>query len=315
MKRAIVVVIVGFVGTAHAQGAWVGAPKSLDTDFSYQYVPSSAVVIDTSNKAPLVDEIPDRPTRNHVFAIGAEYVPLEKLAVEAHLPLALVKYTGTIPHSPPGAWDGCEPGQPCKGSTHTTLTDLRIGARYQVLDEPYVAISPHLAVSIPLMNYEVNGFATGGRHLKQLHVGASFGRSLAPYLPSLVLSASYELSIGEKYDRTPETAKIGQTHSDVDAQIAYFLLDGKLGLSVGANWRIPHSGIAFDDFVELGAKSPDLVNFHDPLLREGFLFLGGGVSYEINDKLTVAVLTRLFVRGENTRDQDLFGIDLTWNVM
>lgn len=264
-------------------------------DLSYHYVPSNAVVLNP-NKS-----VADRPTSNHVVTLAAEYVPIENLEIDAQLPFAVVKYTGTAPHTPPGVWDD--------GSNHATLTDLRVGARYQILDEPYVALTPHIAASIPLMNYQVVGFATGGRHVKQAHFGFDVGRTLNPIARNLFVQAGYEFTIAESYDANAATASINQNRSDFDASIGYLFLDGVLGVDLAYNWRFQHHGIAFDDF---GTLSPELTQNHDPILREEFMFLGGDVTYAINRRVSISGSVRLFLRGSNTRDQSLYGIDLTW---
>ncbi|MDB4953685.1 MAG: hypothetical protein JWO36_1254, partial [Myxococcales bacterium] len=220
--------------TAYAQSAWVATPHSLTVDLAYQYVPSSAVVISPDLS------VPDRDTRNHIVTLSADYVPIPKLALEFSLPMASVRYAGKFPHSPPGKWDD--------GNYHTALTDFRVGARYQVLDEPYLAISPHIAFSVPVMNYEVIGFATGGRHLKQAHFGASLGRTFAPYVPNLFITGSYEFTIAESYKANADTEKIGQSRSDLAFTLGYVFLDGKLNVNVGGNWRIAHGGVNFTDF-------------------------------------------------------------------
>jgi hypothetical protein len=85
-------------------------------------------------------------------------------------------------------------------------------------------------------------------------------------------------------------------------------------LDIAANWRIPHTGIEFIEFPILPAE---LTMFHDPILKEEFLFVGGGISYAINPKLTIGVVARFFVpfRGYNTRDQNLYGLDVTWQLL
>ena len=291
------VMLMGTVRSAHAQGAWVGDPKSLSVDFAYHFIPATATVVSSDIS------VPDRPITDHVFTLSAEYVPIENLALELALPLESVKYTGTFPHPPPGAWDD--------GKLHTTLTDLRFGARYQLLDHPF-ALSPYAAVSIPLMNYEVNGFATGGRHLKQAHLGASIGRTLDPLLANLFLMFSYEFTFGEHYNQNAETSKIGQARSDLEAQIGYLFLDGDLSVNLAGSWRIPHGGIEFEKFPMLPAE---LTDFHDPILREEFIFVGGGAAYSISRKLAVGATVRFFLTGANTRDQSLYGLDLTWRAL
>src|SRR5512144_2862586 len=121
----LVVIVVAWIaihrgGTiAHAQ-AWVGDPKSLTLDLAYHYVPSTSVVLTPDMS------VPDRPTQNHIFTLAAEYVPIENLSIDAQVPFALVQYTGTAMHLPPGKWDD--------GSAHATLTDFRADVRYQLLD-------------------------------------------------------------------------------------------------------------------------------------------------------------------------------------
>jgi hypothetical protein len=307
---AIVMTIAFMVASeqlAHAQGAWTPPEKSLTADFSYQYVPSTAVVIDpdTSNG--------NRPSQNHMFLLGATYVPIAKLAIDANLGFGLFKHKDQlndqgmpIMHVPPGKWDD--------GKFHSSLTDLRVGARYQLLDEPKVAFSPHIGVTIPVADYEVIGFATGGRHLKTLHVGASLGRSLDPYVPNLYFTGTYEFSISERYDANEKTSDYKQRRSDISAEIGYLFLDGKLGVNLAMNWRIAHGGLSFHDF-ETPAPDPRIVFFHDPILAEDFLFLGGGVSYEITDRLTAALVVRQFIRGYNTRDQDLYGVNFSFAIL
>jgi hypothetical protein len=296
--RALVVLLalVGVrIQSAEAQGAWVGEAKSLSIDLAYQYVPSVATVVtpDTS--------VPDRNTTNHNITLSAEYVPVARLAVEVAVPLDMVKYTGPGMHLPPGEWDD--------GQFHTTLTDLRVGARYQVLEEPALALSPHVGASIPMMDYAVNGFATSGRHLKMLHMGLQLGRSFDPVLPNMYFVVGYEFTVPERYKENADTEKVGQLFSDVEAHLGYGFLDGNLMLDLAANWRIPHGGI---DFTEFPMLSPNLTNFHDPILREEFIFVGGGISYAINPKITVGLAARFFVRGYNTRDQSLYGLNVTW---
>ena len=287
--------LIAMTAAARAQGAWVGDAKSLTTDLAYHYAPSSATVISPELSGP------PAPTQNHTITLSAEYVPIENLAIEAEIPFALVKFDGTTPHLPPGAWDD--------HNFHETLTDFRGGVRYQVLDQPYVAVSPYVAVTIPMQSYEVNGFAVGGRHLKLAHVGVSVGRSLDPILPSLYLMATYELTVGEHYKQNEQTAKLSQGRSDVEAQLGYLLLGGDLDIAAVFNWRISHGGIEFKNFAML---PPELTSFHDPILKEEYMFLGGNVSYAVSQKLSVGVVARFFLRGFNTRDQSLFGVNTTW---
>src|SRR5882757_7527864 len=73
---------------AHAQ-AWVADKGALDLSLDYNFATSDKVVGDKNI------EFPDAGTRTHQLTLGAEYVPIAKLAVNVALPLALLAYTGS----------------------------------------------------------------------------------------------------------------------------------------------------------------------------------------------------------------------------
>lgn len=55
--------------------------------------------------------------------------------------------------------------------------------------------------------------------------------------------------------------------------------------------------------------------FHDPLLAESYLHIGGGVSYQALETLRVSAFIRFFMWGENTRNSDVYGLSLSWDAM
>src|SRR3954470_19556281 len=207
---------------AHAQ-AWVDDKGTLQFNLGYNLGISDKVVVDKGS------DFPDAGSTTHELTLAAEYVPVQHLAVDVALPLVMIEFTGqknaASAHPGGGRYDD--------GSLHTTLTDLRAGARYQLLDDP-LALAPHVAVSIPVANYETVGNAVAGRHLKALHLGLSAGRV---FLESAYVHAIYEFSLVEKYDRTMETAQFGQNRSDFTATVGYRLLDQRLDLHLDVNGR------------------------------------------------------------------------------
>jgi hypothetical protein len=296
---AVASVLVTFGSTwsdAHAQ-AWVGDKGALDLSLDYNFATSDKVVVDSGPDAT------NAGTTTHQLTFGGEYVPVDHLAVSVALPFALLKYNGTIPviagyaHPGGGSYDD--------GNTHATLTDLRVGARYQVLEEPF-ALSPHLAVSIPVADYETVGNTVAGRHLKALHVGLGIGRVIgeATYVHLL-----YEFSLVEKYDRTPTTEKYGQDRSDFAFTIGHKLLDQQLDLHLDANGRVTHGGV---NFSELMPGSDELL-YHDPILAENILLVGGGAGYQLSNALAVSLSARLFVAGKNTQNASVIAAGVTWS--
>ena len=235
------------------------------------------------------------------MTVGAEYVPLPKLAVSASLPLVALKYTGDqalYPHPGGGRYDD--------GETHVTLTDLRVGARYQVLEEPF-ALAPHLGVSIPVADYETIGNTVAGRGLKMLHVGLGAGKvfGVATYVHVL-----YEFSLVEKYDRTADTAKYSQNRSDLAFTVGQKLLNYRLDVNLAANLRRTHGGLNFSEFP---TYTPDEILYHDAVLDEDVLLVGAGLGYQISNALSVNLAARMFVMGQNTLNASVFALGVGWS--
>lgn len=282
---------------ARAQ-AWVDDQGTLEFSLDYNLGISNKVVVDKGN------DFPDAGSTTHEFTLAAEYAPIEHLAVGVGLPLVMIEYTGqknaASAHPGGGRYDD--------GSFHTTLTDLRAGARYQLLEDP-LALTPHIAVSIPVASYETVGNAVAGRHLKALHLGLSAGRVFAG---SAYVHALYEFSLVEKYDRTPETAAFGQNRSDFTATVGYRLLDQRLDLHIDLNGRVTHGGMNFSEFSMLPMNDQ---LYHDPILAESILLVGGGVGYQLTNDLWIRAGARLFVSGANTQNANVYVAGVTWTAL
>jgi hypothetical protein len=281
---------------AHAQ-AWVADKGALDLSLDYNFATSDKVVVDSGA------DFVSAGTTTHQFTLGAEYVPVSNLALNVALPFALLAYNGTLnayPHPGGGSYDD--------GKAHATLTDLRVGARYQVLDEP-LALTPHIAVSIPVADYETVGNTVAGRHLKALHLGLAIGRVIGE---ATYVHLVYEFSVVEKYDRMPATAQFGQDRSDFAATIGHKLLDQKLDIHIDANGRITHGGVNFSE-INFMDNTSDVTLYHDAILAENIYLVGGGVGYQLSNALGVSLSGRLFVAGKNTQNASVIALGVTWS--
>lgn len=280
---------------AHAQ-AWVADKGGLDVSLDYNLAISDKVVHDSTEA-----DTPNAGTTTQEITLGGEYVPMERLAVSLALPLALIKYTGDkvmFPHPGGGSYDD--------GSTHATLTDLRVGARYQLLEDP-VALSPHLGVSIPVADYETIGNSVAGRHLLALHLGIGVGSRVTE---ALYVHLLYEFSLVQKYDRTPETEAAGQNRSDGAFTLGYKLLDQRLDVHLAASARVTHGGIKFSEFPTLSTNE---LMYHDAILAENIILAGGGLSYQISDTLAANLGARIFITGTNTQNASVFAAGVSWS--
>jgi hypothetical protein len=299
---------------AHAQ-AWVSDRGTLGLDLDYNFFSSSRVVTDTTF------EFPDAGTRGHQVMVGAEYTPVDKLAISASLPMVALKYTGAVMNGQPTLYSHAPHGSYDDGSTHTTLTDLKAGARYQVLDDS-IALTPSLAFTIPVADYETIGNTVAGRHLKMAHLGLSlgylFGTATYGHL-------SYELTLAQKYD--PETTdasvrsqvkSIGQNRSDASVAIGTKVLDYRLDLHLASEFRINHDGLNFSDIDPTLGPNPSAtagqIEFHDAILKEQVLLVGAGLGYSLTNTVTVTADFRYFVEplSRNTLDASVLAIGLSW---
>lgn len=292
--------------TAMAQQAWVGEPGSLSASLDYAYSRSDEVLEDWGAEVSVKDII-----FNHTAAIGVEYTPIERLALIATLPLVSSRVgnpqpDAAAPNAPHGRYDD--------GNYHTTLQDFRLDARYMVVDD-VVTFSPHVSVSIPVAEYETVGFANAGRGLKMLIFGGAVGKFFTTGVPNLYLHGRYEFRWTERYKTGfPETEKYGQNRSFMDALVGYYIRDD-LEVNLAGSMQLAHGGFRFHDWMA-GAKEqfPEQY-FHDSLLAEQFLHVGGGVSYSPTEWLRVSAFARFFMWGENTRNADLYGLGVSWESM
>lgn len=292
---ALVFIALGSAWNDARAQAWVGDQGALDLNLDYNLAISSKVVVDKGS------DFKDAGTTTHQLTLGGEYVPINHLAVNIGLPLVLLKYTGNktaYPHPGGGKYDD--------GDTHATLTDLRAGVRYQFLDEP-VALSAHLAFSIPVADYETIGNTVAGRHLKRLHAGASIGKLIGE---STYVHLMYEFTLSEKYDRTADTKKYGQNLSDLSFTVGHRLMQQRLDLHLDANAHWTHGGVEFSNF---GSFTPDEALYHDAILDEDMILVGGGIGYQVSNKLAVNLSGRLFLTGQNTQNASVFAVGLAYS--
>ena len=286
--------------TAHGQ-AWVGLERSLSLSLDYNYGFSNKIIQDFSDRS---NEPDGENIAHHAYVVGAEYVPLDKLALRVTIPVISTIYSGSAALFPRhGRYDD--------GSHHTTLQDFSMRARYQVYDD-IVAFSPHLGFSLPMTDYETVGYAGAGRGLRSLEFGGSVGKFFLSGVPGLFVHGSYSLNLVERYKTAfEETADFGQNNSRFDLQTGYFILP-QLQVHVAGDLRLAHGGFEFanyDDYAEVSRM------YHDPLMAEDVLLLGGGASYSILHNLSVNAMFRVWTWGHNTRNAHMVGAGLNWNVL
>lgn len=288
--------LAGLQVDARAQ-AYVDEPNSLSAGLAYTYAPSGT--LETMDMT-----VPNVLIFAHFITLSASYVtPLDGLQVEAELPLAIMKRgEGSFQHFPvPGEWDD--------GDTHYGLTDLKGGLRYQIKAiEQYFGLAFSAGGMYPTWDYPTIGFTAPGHHLWGIYGGVSIARTFDPIIPNLFFTTSYTYMHRSRVHRDETTEEFNRDYSEGNFQLGYFLPAG-FTLAAAADWRLSHGGTTFEELI--GEPAP-VIYYHDQLLDEDFLLLGGDLGYQVSDSFDIGASVRFFVAGHQTRDQNLFGLSMNY---
>jgi len=288
--------------------AWVAEKGELSTSVNYTYGTSSDLV---DPRGSTYDN-EDLSINNHTMTLGAMYTPIDKLGLSVSLPILFVKYAGVLDGGFPahGPWDD--------NKLHTTPTDLRLSARYQVLSGVR-AFSPHIALSVPTHDYVTHGYAGAGRNILQGIVGFSAGAVLEPFLPNAFVHVSTEFSVGTKpVVEDPRFAKdaldeYGQSAVGGDLTLGYFVTD-KLTVSGLVLFHNQLDGAIFDQ-VNPNMRDDVLFDWHDIVLKESYVHAGLDVGYDITPALSASAYVRAYVTGKNTRNSYGGGIGFSYTIL
>lgn len=302
IHRRIVVGLMMFASltvarSAHAQ-AVIDEKGSFSAALSYDYGFANKI-IDTGGVT-----FDNQYVNTHVATLSLSYVPINRLSISAAVPLVGTKYNvgKSMPNDAHGPNDD--------GDTHFTLQDARVDVAYMILggDTPY-ALSIHGGLTAPLADYTVQGYGAPGRHLFQGRVGLDF--SVSPsFLPRAFLNVGYELTLSQKYDEVEATKDYGQTRSTINGSAGYFITD-KFGAYLLGGYRTQHDGVNLVDYTSF---SPELQQWHDPVLDEAALLLGLGVMYSLTEKLYISATYSHFVTGRNTLNSSWVGTSIGWSL-
>jgi hypothetical protein len=156
------------------------------------------------------------------------------------------------------------------GRFHTYLQDLRLGASYLALSEPF-SVEPYIELSFPVSDYPFFAIATPGQHLRKTEIGTTLA-----YRPPF-LRWFFNLQTGYVY--LPETLGVNVNTTRVDGEAGYFVtprISAKLFFSSkhGTGIEAP--------------LTPDQTSeawyYHDQMLRHNYINAGVGADWTVNDR-------------------------------
>jgi hypothetical protein len=278
-KRPMPIAIMLICGSLCPASSWAQAWLPDKGEFNTVFV--VADVLNKEHYLPDGEEIDVGHTRSTTYAFAMNYGLTDRVMLSASLPYVITKYWGPPSH-------GGAPGlRVDDGDEHGSLTDLRVGVHYQLLEDP-VALAPFIAYVTPVTDdYYVQGHAAQGRGLDELLIGFSLGKSFDPWIPRTYAQVRYTFGFVE------EVADIEHDRENVNLEIGTFLTP-RWSLSAYGQWQWTHGGID----VPIPQSDP-LFPYHDRLAADEYFNVGVGTGWSVTRDLTLFAIYMEGVRGEN----------------
>jgi hypothetical protein len=260
----------------HAQ-AWL--PKQGSSSYSFDYTS----VLNQKHYTAVGDEVDVGHTSIEILSIGGSYSPSDRVQISASLPYVNSRYIG------PGG--GGHDTEQDNGHWHGSVTDLQLTVHYQLADGP-IAFAPYIGFLIPTNNYESFGHSAPGRRLDEYWVGFYTATSLNDWIPRTYVQLRGNYAFVERVQ------DVAHDRSNASLEIGHFLNDAwSLRALVTRQWS--HGGID----VPVPLDSPFFPD-HDRLAAEELLNVGAGVSWSLNERISLYGLYMQSLEGENAHKVD-----------
>ncbi len=174
---------------------------------------------------------------------------------------------------------------------HGTLTDLRLGVHYQLLEKPF-ALAPFIAYVTPVTDYYTRGHAAPGRGLDELMIGFSAGKSLDPWIPRTYAQLRYSYAFVE------EVHDITHDRTNLNLELGTFFTP-RWNVSLYGAWQWTHGGIN----VPVPPGSP-LLPGSRRLAEDEFFNAGFGTGFALTPEMTAFATYMHGIDGKNGHKVD-----------
>ena len=260
-----------WAGAGSAQ-SWL--PEAGETSYAVSYTDT----FDTKHLTPTGQEVDAGHMRFYTYGFAAAYSPTDRIMLNATVPLIRSEYHGPDPH-PTTADDG---------SYHSTFTDLRVEAHYQLMLEP-VALAPYIAYLFPTHTYETLGHAAPGRGLDETWLGVAAGKSLDAWIPRTYLQARFTYAVVE------HVQGISHDKENIEFDLGYYITPD-VSVQGLVHWQKTLGGLVFYGPPQ---ESDPLFPYHDQLAATGFTNAGVSGSWYYSDHSTLSLGYMEGVSGRN----------------
>lgn len=224
------------------------------------------------------------------------YGVTDRFAVRIGIPYVVSRYTGAFPHlvggrpvSDDGAW-------------HRTFQDVSLEARYLAATGDF-AVTPFLAIGLPVADYQTLAHAAAGRHLREYSAGVNLGRRLDPILPDAYAHAKLSFTMPER------VIGIWHNRNNADVELGYFVR-GAVGIRAIGSWQWTHGGFRIP--IDAPAASANYA-FHDQLAKDTHFIVGAGLSFAATGSLDVSATALRMISGENSNLSRGVNVGATWS--
>lgn len=272
--------------------AWI-APKGTGlVSINYQYVSYPGHLSYLGVRFPVGSSL----AQTAFFEL--EYSVTDKAALTVGLPFVSTRYTGTRP--PPTR---CGPAFDAHsltddGKWHSTVQDCGFNFRYNIFQQPFL-LTPFIGAVLPTHDYEADGEAALGRHLRELHIGVNLGRQLDPILDNGYAHVRYAYAFVERPLGVP------LDRSNLSLEVGYLVLNS-LSFRGFASYQRTHGG-----FLRAECET-ELFQIHDRALRDNHWRAGGGVSFAFNNSFQIYGDYVTVLSGSSSHYGSGVGIGMGW---
>ena len=280
-------VLVSLLATPHgvAAQAWVTPRGEGAVTMSHQFVGSSDHIPRTGVRDSSLGR-----ERLHVAVGEVVYGVTDRLSTELSLVWLATKWEGRVEdrHGPLDT-----------GAFHGTFQDIRVAARYQLVEGP-VNVAPFVAFGGPVTDYETRGHSAFGRHMEEFTLGTSVGGRVG----------------GRVYWQTLGSYAFVNDIDTEDFNLDHLNGELEVGMAIGSRLtaRVYGSGQWMWNGLQVGPITDHLHlrTNHDRFTQSSFLNVGGGLSVSLSPRVDLGLTTLTTVSARNFHALEALVTSLTW---
>lgn len=230
--------------------------------------------------------VPTGKTDDNAIDVAFSYNLTDRLSLTAGLPYIIKRFNGAGIHDPATIIPPQDSEFIDDGKYHGYLQDLRLGARYLVLDGEF-KLEPYFEFSTPIGDYPFFAAAAPGQQLNKYEYGTSLG-----WYPAL---DDYFANLSVSHVTVERTLGLNVDHWRFGLDAGYFITPHL----VVRGLLIAKQGNGLDGLTELPDHSNLIFYHHDQLVKHNYFNAGGAIDWMVDKDLTLSFGGQRIVRGSN----------------